>query len=433
MSASTLPVRHSKDLSPTRAFLDALLEDYPRRDFQIRLHDGTTWGEQQRPRFVMVLKQPGTLRELFTNPSELSLGEAYIYDSFDIEGNMEAALELGEFLLSQPRSVREKWELKKRLSKLPPPNHAHAGWRGAGLWGVVHSRSRDRQAIHFHYDLPAEFYALWLDKSMVYSCAYFASADEDLEKAQQRKLDYICRKLRLRSGERLLDIGCGWGALVMHAAADYGAEALGITLSAPQAELATKRIREAGLSERCRIKVVDYRDLDTRQPFDKIASVGMIEHVGEAQLQTYFKCAWSLLRPGGTMLNHGIAASATFHRRGPSFIDRYVFPDGELVPISTTLRAAELGGFEVRDVESLREHYASTLGHWVRRLETHAEQARRITNDTIYRTWRLYIAGTAHGFRRGRVNVYQSLLSKPVHGEAGLPLRRDDWYQTQKN
>jgi cyclopropane-fatty-acyl-phospholipid synthase len=264
---------------------------------------------------------------------------------------------------------------------------------------------------------------------MVYSCAYFAKPEEDLDTAQVRKLDYICRKLRLRPGERLLDIGCGWGGLIMHAAAQYGVEAVGITLSVPQAELARKRLHESELNNRCRVEVCDYRDLETNQQYDKIVSVGMFEHVGEELLPEYFRRACRLLRPGGVFLNHGIAYSANYRRRGPSFTDRYVFPDGELLPISTSLRAAELSGFEVRDVESLREHYALTLHHWVRRLEARAEEARCITNDATYRIWRLYMAGAAHGFRTGRLNLYQTLLARPRHGDSGLPLTREDWYR----
>ena len=264
---------------------------------------------------------------------------------------------------------------------------------------------------------------------MVYSCAYFATPEEDLDSAQERKLDYICRKLRLCRGERLLDIGCGWGGLIMHAAAHYGVEAVGITLSAPQAELARQRLRESGLSDRCRVEVSDYRDIEHGQLYDKIVSVGMFEHVGEAFLPEYFNRAYELLRPGGVFLNHGIAYSATYHRRGPSFSERYVFPDGEMVPINTTIRAAELSGFEVRDIESLREHYELTLHHWVRRLEAQAEQARAISDDTTYRIWRLYMAGSAHGFRTGRLNVYQTLLVKPRQGDSGLPLTREDWYR----
>jgi cyclopropane-fatty-acyl-phospholipid synthase len=409
-------------------FLDVLLKDYPRRDFQVRLSDGTVWGAEKQPRFTLVLKHPGALRAMFSSPSELSLGEAYICDDFDIEGDIEAAFELAAYLLGQERGLWESFDLKKRLQRLPKGNCPRASLQPIEFAGQVHSKDRDRQAVRYHYDLPAEFYALWLDRYMVYSCAYFEAPDQDLESAQERKLDYICRKLRLRPGERLLDIGCGWGGLIRHAAAHYGVEAVGITLSVPQAELAREHLRAAGLKQRCRVEVCDYRDIDHGQQYDKIVSVGMFEHVGEALLPEYFRRAWDLLRPSGVFLNHGIAYSATYHRLGPSFLDRYVFPDNDLVPISTSLRAAEQSGFEVRDVESLREHYAWTLHHWVRRLEACREKASRITSDTTYRIWRLYMAGSAHGFRYGRLNVYQALLAKPLRGHSGLPLTRADWY-----
>lgn len=406
-------------------FLDALLTDYPRRDFQVRLWDGTLWGIAQQPRFTLVLKHPGALHAMFSHPSELTLGEAYIYDDFDIEGDIEAAFELADYLLQQDRSPLENLTLARRLQHLPVNNRAHTNRPLANFRKPVHSRERDRQAVSYHYNLPAEFYRLWLDQRMVYSCAYFATPEDDLDTAQLRKLDYICRKLRLRPGERLLDIGCGWGGLVMHAAANWGVECVGITLSVPQAEVARERLRSSGVASRCRIEVGDYRDIEHGRQYDKIVSVGMFEHVGEALLPEYFKRAWNQLRLGGIFLNHGIACSATYRRRGPSFTDRYVFPDGELLPINTTLRAAELSGFEVRDVESLREHYALTLHHWVCRLEAHAELARRITDDSTYRTWRLYMAGAAHGFRTGRSNLYQTLLVKPSAGRSGFPLTRD--------
>jgi cyclopropane-fatty-acyl-phospholipid synthase len=408
--------------------LENLLATYPRRDFRVRLWDGSVWGIGKQPRFTLVLKHPGALRAMFLYPSELALGEAYIYDDFDIEGEIVAAFDLADYLLGQERGLAERLHLAELLRKLPANNRRRTGLQPANLW-TVHSKDRDRQAISYHYDLPAEFYALWLDQNMIYSCAYFAKPEEDLDAAQQRKLGYICRKLRLRRGDRLLDIGCGWGGLILYAAAHYGAQATGITLSKPQAELARKRVRESNLNDRCRVEVRDYRDLDPSQQYGKIVSVGMFEHVGEALLPEYFGRAWKLLLPGGVFLNQGIAYSATYRRRGPSFTDRYVFPNGELVPISTSLRAAELSSFEVRDVESLREHYALTLCHWVRRLEANAEQARRITDDTTYRVWRLYMAGSAHGFRSGRLNVYQTLLSKPLHGESALPLTREDWYR----
>jgi cyclopropane-fatty-acyl-phospholipid synthase len=295
--------------------------------------------------------------------------------------------------------------------------------------GELHSLERDRQAVTYHYNVSNDFYALWLDQRMVYTCAYFAAPDEDLDTAQERKLDYLCRKLRLRRGERFLDIGCGWGGLVMHAAQHYGAEALGVTLSQPQAELAREGIRRAGLADRCRVEVRDYRELDSPGGYDKIASVGMFEHVGEAQLPTYFQQAWRLLRGGGVFLNHGIASSATQPvHNGPSFTDRYVFPDIQVVPINTTLRAAEETGFEVRDVESLREHYMLTMRHWVRGLEARREEILRLTDKVTYRAWRLFFAAMAHRFRTGRLNLYQTLMVKPDRGDSGLPLTRADWY-----
>ena len=412
-------------------FLDALLKDYLGSDFQVRLWDGSVWGDEIHPLFTLVLKHPGALRAMFSSPSELTLGEAYIYDDFDIEGEIEAAFDLADYLLIQKRSLWESFDLNERLAKLPKSDRPRAGIHLVELKRKEHSRDRDRQAITYHYDLPEEFYALWLESRLVYSCAYFNKPDEDLDSAQVRKLDYICRKLRLRPGERLLDIGCGWGALIMHAAANYGVECVGITLSVPQAEVARERLQAAGLNDRCRVEASDYRDIDHDQRYDKIVSVGMFEHVGESLLPEYFQRAWNLLRPGGVFLNHGIAHSAIYRRQGPSFVDRYVFPDGELVPLSTSLRAAELSGFEVRDVESLREHYALTLHHWVRRLENHAEEARRLTSDTTYRIWRLHMAGSVHGFRSGRLNIYQALLAKPVNGQSGLPLTRGDWYDAK--
>ncbi len=312
-----------------------------------------------------------------------------------------------------------------------PAPATHSGQRGpARLAGRRHSVERDRQAVTYHYDVSNDFYALWLDRRMVYSSAYFQAAGEDLDTAQARKLDYICRKLRLQPGQRLLDIGCGWGGLVLHAAQHYGVDATGITLSQPQVELANERIAAAGLSGQCRVEARDYRELDEPEGYDVLVSVGMFEHVGAALLPTYFDQSWRLLKPGGVFLNHGIASRANeVLPDGPNFSDAYVFPDGELTPISATLRAAEEAGFEVRDVESLREHYALTLRHWVRRLETQHDAALRFVDEPTYRVWRLFMSSNAHGFRTGALNVYQALLVKPdAHGRSDLPLTRADWY-----
>lgn len=410
-------------------FLEELTADYRGQGFTVRLWDGTKWNTAHPGRFTLALKHPGALKNMFLSPSELTMGEAFIYDDFDVEGDLEAAFEFADFLLAREYSVIDRLKLGGLLARLPSNGGGQYGRFSTKLGGTQHSKERDRQAVTSHYDVSNEFYSLWLDRAMVYSCAYFKSNFDGLDAAQEQKLDHICRKLRLRNGDRLLDLGCGWGGLLMHAAKYYGASAFGITLSVPQAELSRQRIHEAGLEDRCKVEICDYRDLETDQEYDKLVSVGMFEHVGEAMLPEYFRRAWMLLRPGGVFLNHGIAASVTFERQGPSFVAKYVFPDGELVPLHVTLRAAESAKFEVRDVESLREHYVLTLRHWVRRLEVKAEQARGIVGETKYRVWRLYMSGAAHAFTTGRLNLYQVLLAKPQHGDSHVPLTREDWYR----
>ncbi|MGC2110519.1 MAG: cyclopropane-fatty-acyl-phospholipid synthase family protein [Candidatus Korobacteraceae bacterium] len=418
---------HDRAIDISIQLLDILTADYPRRNFAVRFWNDESWGNTDDPRFTMVLKHPGALRQMLLGANQVTLGEAFIYDDFDVEGDIEAAFEFSDWLFAHRLELGEKLRLAGLVLKLPHNGH-HGEFSEPHLHGLVHSKRRDREAVTYHYNLSNDFYSLWLDRRMVYSCAYFEQGDEDIDAAQERKLDYLCRKLRLRRGDRLLDIGCGWGGLILHAAEKFGVHALGVTLSEPQAELARARIAQAGLSERCEVRMCDYRDLGASSGYDKIVSVGMFEHVGESCLQEYFEHVWKLLRSGGVFLNHGIATSALYRRKGPSFIDKYVFPDGGLVPVNTTLRIAEACGFEVRDVESLREHYARTLRHWVQRLEARCEETKQITNETIYRIWRIYMAGCAHAFAVGRVNVYQVLFSKPEHGETHLPMTRADWY-----
>lgn len=427
MSTLAAPVHdHSVDLSIR--LLETITAEYGPKDFAVRFWDGSVWGESRNARFTLLLKHPGALRRMLLSSSELALGEAYIYDDFDVEGDLESAFRFGDYLVAHELELSEKLRLTGLLLRLPSNGHGSEA-AAPHLHGRVHSRHRDREAVTYHYDLSNDFYRLWLDRQLVYSCAYFPHGEENIDAAQEQKLDYICRKLRLKPGERVLDVGCGWGALILHAARNYGARALGITLSARQAELARERIEHEGLGERCAVEVRDYRDLDAEDPFDKIVSVGMFEHVGEARLPGYFQKAWELLRAGGVFLNHGIAASSTFRRKGPSFMDRYVFPDAQLVPLTTTVGTAEATGFEVRDVESLREHYARTLRHWVRRLEGSCQEASRLTSETVYRIWRIYMAGSAHAFATGRLNVYQVLLSKPERGQSYLPPTRAEWYR----
>ena len=417
-------------------FLNDLFGDFHPRDFAVRLWTGRVWApEPGRPaRYTLVLKHSDAIRRMFWPPTELTIAEAYLYDDFDVEGDIEGIFALGAHIFGRPRrdppAVAKLGRDFAALLALPDSGRPRLGRQPARLAGRRHSLQRDREAVTYHYNVSNDFYALWLDRQMVYSCAYFSSPQGDLDAAQARKLDYICRKLRPQPGMRLLDIGCGWGGLVMHAARHYGLDCTGITLSQPQADLANARIAEAGLRARCRVIVRDYREVDQPAGYDRIVSVGMFEHVGQSLLPAYMARAYSLLKPGGVFLNHGIACRLRSEQGiGPAFSERYVFPDGELEPISVSLRAAEDAGFEVRDVESLREHYMLTLRHWVRRLEQNHDLALRHVDEVTYRVWRLYMSGSADGFRTGRLNVYQSLLAKPECGVSGLPLTRDDWYR----
>ncbi|MGX6449872.1 class I SAM-dependent methyltransferase, partial [Patulibacter sp. S7RM1-6] len=293
----------------------------------------------------------------------------------------------------------------------------------ARLHGRRHDRDRDSASIQYHYDISNAFYRLVLGPSLVYSCAYWGAGD-DLEAAQARKLDLICRKLRLQPGDRLLDVGCGWGSLVLHAAERYGVRAVGITASPAQAELARERVREAGLADRIEIRVQDYREV-ADGPYDKIASVGMYEHVGARELPTYAAQLFALLRPGGLLLNHGITRLHDGKQgRHDTFIDRYVFPDGELHRIGAVVGVLEGAGFEARDVESLREHYATTLRAWCANLEAHRDEAVADVGYQRERIWRLYMAASAAAFESGHIAVVQTLAAKPG-APHGLPATRD--------
>src|ERR1700742_304544 len=294
----------------------------------------------------------------------------------------------------------------------------------------AHSKLENREAIHFHYDVSNEFYALWLDRAMVYSCAYFESPEVGLDAAQQAKLEHICRKLSLRPGEKFLDIGCGWGALVIHAARNYGVRAHGVTLSAQQLKIAQERIDEAGLSDRVTVELLDYRDLPGESQYDKIASVGMFEHVGLKNLPVYFATVHRLLKPRGLFLNHGITHDCEGWESTIStqFINRYVFPDGQLDTISNVQRVMEHEKFEIFDVEGLRPHYAMTLRHWVARLEANRALALQHVNEATYRVWRLYMAACALQFESGEIGIYQVLASKRDGGVPDLPLTRRHLY-----
>lgn len=396
------------------------------RPVRILFFDGTTVEPENRnnPPLTLVLRTREALVSMFRPPLERSLGESYVFNEVDVTGDFQEVFPLADYLLTQ------KWTLSDRLRfmwhYLMSP-YSRTRRRPADRKGARHSPARDSRVVRYHYDLPTEFYQLWLDRRMVYSCAYFTRGDEELEEAQANKLDYICRKLRLQSGDRVLDIGCGWGGFALYAAQYYGVSVVGVTLSLRQAEVARKRIAAAGLTHQCTIDVADYRDLTDQEVFDKIVSIGMVEHVGRSQLHRYFRQAHRLLKPGGVFLNHGIASGDGDGRLGP-FADRYVFPDADVVPLHQIVTAAEKQEWEVRDVESLREHYALTLDRWVGRLEKEHGRAMDLVGETTYRVWRLYLAASAQWFRMGRLNVYQTLFTKPSEGRSGLPLTREDWY-----
>jgi cyclopropane-fatty-acyl-phospholipid synthase len=420
------------DTGITTRMLDELFGATPLEHVGFKLWDESRWPDDRPREATLVLHHPGTLRQMFGTGTEKSLAEAYLRDDFDVEGDIEAAFELADVVSERDEHWFNSLRTYFHLRRLPGAPADRVAARAFGERDDrQHSVPRDKQAVSFHYDVSNEFYQLWLDQRMVYSCAYFDRPDASIDEAQAAKLRHLCRKLRLRPGQRLLDIGCGWGGLAIFAAQHYGVKVTGITLSAAQAELATARVRAAGLADAVTIELRDYRELNPRETFDAIVSVGMSEHVGRTRLPEYFRRAALLLRPGGVFLNHAIGEGVRPRRRtGPSFIEAYVFPDSDIPPIPTVLAAAEGAGFEIRDVENLREHYAMTLRHWVRRLEAAHDQALWFVNEPTFRVWRLYMAGSAHGFERGHLAVYQALLVKPDEaGQAQLPITRDDWYQ----
>jgi cyclopropane-fatty-acyl-phospholipid synthase len=395
------------------------------REFGIALWDGTRVEASDRERFVLVVNSPGALRAAFSPPLELSFGRAFGAGLLEVDGDIECAVDT---LYRASASLRpfDLLRFVRLVRRLPKTSLAPL--REAKLRGRIHSRARDRAAIGFHYDQPVEFYRSFLDDDLVYSCAYWDDGVEMLDAAQSAKLDYTLRKLGLRAEERLLDIGCGWGSLVIRAAR-LGARALGITLSRPQYEEARRRIVAAGVEHRAQVELRDYRELRGER-FDKIVSVGMFEHVGRKRFAEYFRAAFEALRAGGLFLNHAIGDQSG-HRDGRTsgFLGRFIFPDGELVRVSDALGFAERAGFEVRDVENLREHYGRTLRAWIANLERNRAAAIAAAGEVSYRFWRLYLAGSAQGFSTGRLGVFQSLLAKPdERGRVEMPATRRDLY-----
>ncbi len=389
----------------------------------LRFWDGSELSSDRGP--VVLVRDPTAIVHLLRAPGQLGLARAWVDGSLDVDDDLEAVLQLRDSFTDVHLSAADRvrialaavWVAGGRVLRpapIPPIE--------ARLSGRRKSLARDRAAVRHHYDVSNHFYRLVLGPAMVYSCAYFSSPDDTLEAAQERKLDLICSKLALREGERLLDIGCGWGSLLIHAATRYGVRAVGVTLSEAQAELARQRAREAGVADRVEIRVQDYREV-TYGPFDKIASVGMYEHVGRSELGPYAQAVAKLLRPGGLFLNHGITRLVAHGPEPDPFIARYVFPDGELHPVTDVMHAMQAVGLEVRDVESMREHYPLTLRRWVANLAEHRDEAIAEVGAQRERVWRLYMLASALAFEDGQISIYQTLAARGGAAH-GLPLDR---------
>jgi cyclopropane-fatty-acyl-phospholipid synthase len=419
--------------------------------FRVEAYDGSvsepTVASSANSVTVKILSRDAISRVL-THPGELGLARAYVAGDIDVDGDLDPLFELSPPPLRQLLNANNLHSLlsvvgASAIKPLTPPS-IEARPRGA-----IHSKSRDRQAVTHHYDVSNRFYEMVLGPSMTYSCAVFATPEDTLEQAQARKVDLVARKLNLQPGDRLLDIGCGWGAMGIHAARHYGARVVGVTLSEPQQRYATEQARLAGVSDLVDFRVQDFRDIKD-EPFDAISSIGMSEHVGRKSLPNYTHAIWELLRPGGRFLNHAIGRPVSFDEdpqpsrtselnrqlqialgmRGPSkngsqFIERYVFPDGELQEVGTMVSMFQSHGFEVRHLESLREHYALTLRRWVDNLVKRFDEATDEVGVQRARVWRLYMAGSAVGFESHHLEIHQILSVRPLHGASGFPLRYD--------
>jgi len=365
------------------------------------------------PKVRLALRRPQALKAL-VRPGLGKLAQAYVEGDIDLDCDIHELAKFAEALCG-PQQV----DLKKRR------NDSWKWW-----W---HTRRFDSRAISQHYDVSNDFFALWLDRQCVYSCAYYRTPDDSLELAQQQKIDHICRKLHLQPGERFLDVGCGWGALILRAAQRYGVHATGITLSEQQFHYVRQQIQARNMAGDCEVHLLDYRDFPEHEPFDKIASVGMFEHVGKRNLPTYFAKLHRLLKPGGLLMNHGLTSTGLYSGGLSSdiaeFVDRYVFPGGEIPHLSKEIELMASEHLECLDVESLRPHYAKTLWHWVERLDARKDEARALVGEKNYRIWRIYMAGYALAFERSWVSVYQVLAGRRLaNGALRAPLTREYMY-----
>ncbi|SDS41325.1 C17 cyclopropane fatty acid synthase CfaB [Pseudomonas fuscovaginae UPB0736] len=378
---------------------------------RLKLWDGHQFDLGPQPRITIIVKDPQLVAQ-FSHPTLDLLGSAFVEGQLELEGSVSEVVRICDELSQALLNDEDDHQVPRQS----------------------HDKATDAASISYHYDLSNAFYQLWLDRDMVYSCAYFETANASLEAAQQAKFRHLCRKLRLQPGDYLLDVGCGWGGLARFAAREFGAKVFGITLSKEQLALARERVVAEGLQDQVDLQLLDYRDLPQDARFDKVVSVGMFEHVGHANLRSYSNILFGAVREGGLVLNHGITAKHTDGRpvgRGAGdFIDRYVFPNGELPHLSMISAAVSEVGLEVVDVESLRLHYAKTLNQWSQRLENNLDAAARLVPEKALRIWRLYLAGCAYAFEKGWINLHQILAVKPfANGSHDLPWTRADLYR----
>jgi cyclopropane-fatty-acyl-phospholipid synthase len=397
----------------TTALTDELGRKFPVRPFSLEFWDGAQLGATTGDGPVFYVHSPLAIAHLMLAPGELGLARAYVCGALSVD-DLDSVLEISDGGWQAPKlGPRDFGRLLFLAARVTgarrPPRAPKAELAPRGR---LHSKERDARAVRHHYDVSNRFFSLFLDESMTYSCALFSAGAQTLEEAQRVKLDLVCQKLGLAEGQQVLDVGCGWGSFAIHAAANYGARVLGITLSEPQAELARNRVKAAGVSDRVEIKVADYRDLGS-ESFDAIASIGMVEHVGGEQIDEYALSLARVLRPGGMLLNHGISRIPAGPYEPTTFTKRYIFPDGDPLRLSQVLGALERAGFESLHSESFRRDYSETLAHWMSRLESRIDEATQIAGPQRVRVWQLYLRGAKRGFDTGLTSIYQVLLAKP--------------------
>ena len=394
---------------PTRSpapLRDEIARAFPERPFTVEFWDGSDLPATDGRGPVFKLRSPKAVGHALRAPGQLGIGRAYVAGEIEID-DLDAAMQV--VLRWQPPAVDRREQAKLAMAAaraagpMRPPSPPRAELRPHGR---LHSLTRDARAVRHHYDLPPEFYKLFLGETMTYSCAFFSLGAETLEEAQLTKLDLVCTKLNLQAGQRVLDVGCGWGSWVIHAAREYDVHVTGITLSEPQAQIARQRAEAAGVGDKVDIRVQDYREL-TGERYDAIASIGMVEHVGEAQIDVYAERLRNLLDPGGRLLNHGIARLSPHAPAPGPFSERYVFPDGDPLPLSRIELALERAGFEIEHIEGFKDDYAETLRHWARNLDANIEEATRLAGPERVRVWRLYLRAARNGFETGFTSIYQ--------------------------